>query len=75
MKIFFVIKILLVNINIFCFFLFGFLVFDKFLKYKNMKENIGKNKMCGEEVGLFVISYFILYDKCLVLGVLNDRKC
>jgi hypothetical protein len=75
MKISLVIKISSANTNIFCFLSLGFLASDKFLKYKNMKENIGKNKMCGEEVGLSVTSHFISHDKCPASGALNDRKC
>lgn len=57
MKISLVIKISSANTNIFCFLLLGFLTSDKLLKYKNMKENIGKNKMCKGEVNLSVTMF------------------
>ena len=57
MKISLVIKISSANTNIFCFLSLGFLTSDKLLKYKNMKENIGKNRTCGGEVSLSVTTF------------------
>lgn len=61
MKISLVIKISSANTNIFCFLSLGFLTSDKLSKYKNMKENIGKNKACSE-VGLS-IHHCVSHDK------------
>lgn len=73
MKISLVIKISSENTNVFCFLSVRFLTSDKLLKYKNMKENIGKKERCGGEVGLSTTESHKV--KPPVSGALNDRKC
>lgn len=67
------IKVLPANTNIFCFLSLGFLTSDKLLKYKNMKENLGKNGMCGGEVGLSVTEIHMIKPP-MSAGALHDIK-